>query len=247
MAIKSGPRHFVLACNLARLLGSWENQWSDLYGRNVGVVVGFSLRTNGDVESVGLDQGSGSFAEVKASRLLSHEQALIVIPMWKADVTRITGETGVLRKRISALRELESDSKANGDASSAQLEQMRAQYEVRVAKTEESSEKLLQEMRSRIEEIDRQDETLAKFLVNVNIQFRSWRDQRLVVRSNQRPLHGDEGKEREGAGGDHDRPRDVHAEGRGSAPDRGPGPRLRVVVERPEDPVTCRASTRGPS
>jgi hypothetical protein len=145
----------------------------DLSGRNVGVVVGFSLKTNGDVDSLGLDQGSGSFAEVKASRLLSHEQALIVIPMWKADVTRITGETSVLRKRISALRELESDSKANGSASSAQFEQMRAQYEARVAKTEESSEKLLQEMRSRIEDIDRQDETLAKFLVNVNIQFRS--------------------------------------------------------------------------
>jgi len=144
----------------------------DLYGRHVGVVVGFSLKTNGDVESVGLDQGSGSFAEVKASRLLSQEQALIVVPMWKSEVTRITEETGVLRKRISALRELESDSKANG-AASGQFEQLRTQYEARVAKTEESIEKLLQEMKRRMEEIDRQDENLARFLVNVNIQFRS--------------------------------------------------------------------------
>lgn len=139
----------------------------DFYGRNVGVVVGFSLKTNGDVESVGLDQGSGSFAEVKASRLLLHEQSLIVVPMWKADVTRITGETGVLRKRISALRELERDDP------SGQYAQLLAQYEARVAKTEESSEKLLQEMRSRIGEIDQQDEAIARFLINVNIQFRS--------------------------------------------------------------------------
>jgi len=145
----------------------------DLYGRNVGVVVGFSLKTNGDVESVGLDQGSGTFAEVKASRLLLHEQALIVIPMWKADVTRIAGETGVLRKRISALRELERDSKDNGATSSAQYEQLRVQYEARVAKTEESTEKLLQEMKGRTAEVDQHDETIAKFLVNVNIQFRS--------------------------------------------------------------------------
>jgi len=144
----------------------------DLYGRNVGVVVGFSLKTNGDVESVGLDQGSGSFAEVKASRILFHEQALIVIPMWKADVTRIAGETGVLRKRISALRELERDSKESG-AASGQYEQLRAQYEARVAKTEESSEKLFAEMKARMAEVDQQDETIAKFLVNVNIQFRS--------------------------------------------------------------------------
>jgi len=142
----------------------------DLYGRDVGVVVGFSLKTNGDVESVGLDQGSGSFTEVKAGRLLVHEQAMIVIPMWKADVTRITGETGVLRKRISALRELETDSKG---AASGQYEQLRAQYEARVAKAEESSEKLLQEMKGRMIEVDQQDEALAKFMVNVNIQFRS--------------------------------------------------------------------------
>jgi hypothetical protein len=145
----------------------------DLYGRHVGLVVGFSLKTNGDVDSVGLDQGSGSFAEVKAARLLLHESALIVVPMWKADVTRITGETAVLRKRISALRELERDSKESGDASSAQYEQLRSQYEARVAKTEESSDKLLQDMKNRMQEIDQQDETLAKFLVNVNIQFRS--------------------------------------------------------------------------
>lgn len=144
----------------------------DIYGRSVGVVVGFSLKTNGDVESLGLDQGSGSFSEVKAGRLLMHEEALLVIPTWKADVTRITGETGVLRKRISALRELEADSKGNG-ASSSQFEQMRAQYEARVAKTEESAEKLLQEMKGRMGEVDQQDETLARFLVNVNIQFRS--------------------------------------------------------------------------
>jgi hypothetical protein len=153
-------------------VGLLGRQAEDLYGRQVGVVVGFSLKTNGDVESVGLDQGSGSFAEVKASRLLLHEQAPIVIPTWKADVTRITGETGVLRKRISALLELERDSKESG-AAPAQFEQLRAQYEARVAKTEESSEKLLQEMKGRMEELDQQDETVSKFLVNVSIQFRS--------------------------------------------------------------------------
>jgi hypothetical protein len=145
----------------------------DLYGRQVGVVVGFSLKTNGDVESVGLDQGSGSFTEVKAGRLFLHEQALVVVPAWKADVVRITGETGVLRKRVSALRELERDSKESGEAASGQYEQLRAQYEARIAKIEESSDKLLQEIKSRTNQIDQEDETVAKFLVNVNIQFRS--------------------------------------------------------------------------
>ncbi len=171
MPIKSGPRLSFPSMQSSEAVGFLGKTVEDLYGRSVGVVVGFSLKTNGDVESVGLDQGSGSFAEVKAGRV--HEQSLIVIPTWKADVTRIAGETGVLRKRVSALRELERDSGESGAGSSAQYEQLRAQYEARIAKTEESSEKLLQEMKGRTEEIDRQDETVAKFLVNVNIQFRS--------------------------------------------------------------------------
>jgi hypothetical protein len=145
----------------------------DLYGRHVGAIVGFSLKTNGDVDSVGVDLGSGSFAEVKSNRLLLHEQALIVVPMWKADVMRITGETGVLSKRISALQELAKDSQEGGSASQAQYDQLRAQYETRLAKVQESSDRLLQEMKGRMEEIDRADEAMAKFLVNVNIQFRS--------------------------------------------------------------------------
>ena len=172
MPIKSGRRYSCPSMQSSEAVGLLGKSAEDLYGRQVGVVVGFTLKTNGDVESVGLDQGSGAFTEVKAGRLLLHEEALVVIPAWKADVARITGETGVLRKRISALRELERGSKESG-ASSGQYEQLRAQYEARIAKIEESSEKLLQEITSRTDEIAQQDETIAKFLVNVNIQFMS--------------------------------------------------------------------------
>jgi hypothetical protein len=145
----------------------------DLYGRHVGAVVGFSLKTNGDVDSIGVDSGNGSFTEVKSNRLLLQEQALVVLPTWKADVMRITGETGVLSKRISALHELAKDSQEGGVASQAQYDQLRAQYEMRLAKVQESSDRLLLEMKSRMEEIDRADDAVSKFLVNVNIQFRS--------------------------------------------------------------------------
>jgi len=64
--------------------------------------------------------------------------------MWKADVMRITGETEVLRKRISALQELSKDPKESGTASLAQYEQMRGLYETRLTKLQESSDKLLQ-------------------------------------------------------------------------------------------------------
>jgi hypothetical protein len=144
----------------------------DLYGRHVGIVVGFSLKINGDVESVGMDQGNGSFSDIKSNRLLDHEEGLVVIPLWKADVTRITAEIAVLRKRITALDDIKNDH-ADESVSPGHYEQLRGQYEARVAKIQESSEKLIQEINSRTEELNQQDETVAKFLVNVNIQFRS--------------------------------------------------------------------------
>jgi len=145
----------------------------DIYGRHVGVVVGFSLKTNGDVDSLGVDGGTDHFTELKSTRLLFHEQTLVVVPMWKADVTRITGEVSVLRRRIAALQSLGKDPGADASISPAQYGQLRAQYEGRVAKIQESSEKLLVDIKTRKDELDRQDESLATFLVNVNIQYRS--------------------------------------------------------------------------
>jgi hypothetical protein len=144
----------------------------DLYGRHVGVVVGLSLKTNGDVESMGMDQGNGSFSEIKSNRLFLHDNGLIVAPLWKADVARITGEISVLRKRIAALDDLKNH-QDEGSLSTGQYEQLRGQYEARVAKIQESSDKLTQEINGRMEELNQQDETLARFLVSVNIQFRS--------------------------------------------------------------------------
>lgn len=144
----------------------------DLYGRRIGVAVGYSLKTNGDVDSIGVDQGSGSFIEVKSNRLVIHEQALIVVPLWKADVMRLTGETDILTKRLSALLELLKDS-SDGSRSLAQYSQLRGEYEARLAKVQQSSERLFSEIKTRMEEIETSEKALADFLVDVNIQFRS--------------------------------------------------------------------------
>jgi hypothetical protein len=154
------------------IIGFMGKHVEDLYGRDIGAVVGFTLKTNGDVESVGLDQGNGSFAEVKSGRLVLHEQSLIVVPSWKADVMRMSGEAGVLKKRVSALKELARDSRTDS-AAVGQYDQMRAQYEARLVKIQESMEKLLQEMNARISELDVQNLALDKFLAPINIQFRS--------------------------------------------------------------------------
>lgn len=144
---------------------------SDLYGRHVGLVAGFSLKTTGEVESIGVDSGSGSFEELRSDRLILYDASLIVIPGWKAELIRITGETGVLRKRLLALQELGKDPAT--PSAKAQYEQLGAQYRGRLAKVRESTGKLLQEIKTRAEELDRDDQAIERFMVNVGVQFRS--------------------------------------------------------------------------
>jgi len=145
---------------------------SDLYGRTIGVVVGYSLKTNGDVESLGVDQGSGRFAEVGAERLVFYERSYIAVPTWKTEMIRITEETTVLRNRLLALQELSKDAEEGG-ASKAQYDQMGVQYRGRLVKIRESRDRLLKEIDARIEELDHHDQSISRFLVNINMQYRS--------------------------------------------------------------------------
>jgi len=73
-------------------------------------------------------------------------------------------------------------------------------------KLQESSDKLLQEMRGRVEELDRQDETFAKFLVNVTIQFRSGEINEESFKVIGDHCGANEGEEREREGRAHGRP-----------------------------------------
>lgn len=144
----------------------------DLYGRRIGVVVGFSIKTNGDVDSLGVDQGSGRFAEIASERLVAYERSYIVVPTWKTELIRVTEETTVLRNRLLALQELSKDAE-DGGAPGLQYDQLAVQYRGRLAKIRESRDKLLKEIDARMEELDRHDQAMARFLVNVNTQFRS--------------------------------------------------------------------------
>lgn len=143
----------------------------DLYGRHVGLVVGFTLRTDGDVDSLGVDFGSGRFREVTSARLIVYDRTLVVVPEWKAEMMRIADETGVLRKRLLALREMGKDE--TGPAAMLRYDQLQTQYRSRLAKLQESRERLLQDISARMEEIDQQAHALERFMISVNVQFRS--------------------------------------------------------------------------
>jgi len=154
----------------AEAVGFLGRPIEDLYGRQVGVVVGFSLKTDGDIDSLGVDEGSGSFREIASGRLIVYDRALVVVPAWKVELMRTTEQKEVLRKRLLALDEMGGEAERGAKA---QLDQLRIQYRSRLVKLQESCERLLQDIDSRMDEIAQQDEAVARFLIEVKVQFGS--------------------------------------------------------------------------
>ena len=141
----------------------------DIYGRYVGYVVGFSVDTTGELRSVGVDQGSGEFAEYPNNRIISDKDGLIAVPSWKVETEGLGKETEMVRRRAQALEDLAKE----GEIPTHLYEEMYKQYSEQLTKLQESYNNLGQRLRRRKEELDHQGELLDRFLANVKVQFRS--------------------------------------------------------------------------
>lgn len=141
----------------------------DIYGRYVGYVVGFSVDTTSELRSVGVDQGSGEFAEYPNNRIISDKDGLIVVPGWKVETEGLGKEAELVRRRTRALEDLAKE----GEIPPHLHEEMYKQYSEQLTSLQQSYDNLAQKLRRRIEELDHQGEVVDRFLANVKVQFRS--------------------------------------------------------------------------
>lgn len=141
----------------------------DIYGRYVGFVVGFSVATSGELNSVGVDQGNGEFTEYPSQRIVSAAEGFIVIPSWKVDCENLGKEIDGVRRRAKALQDLAKE----GEIPRTLFEEMLGKYNDEAAKIRETYGSLGESMAVRIGELEEQGETLDRFLVNVKVQYRA--------------------------------------------------------------------------
>lgn len=141
----------------------------DTYGRYVGFVVGFSVDTSGELKSMGVDQGSGEFAEYSNDRIVSDSEGFIVIPAWKAESEGLGKDVDGVRKRAKALQELASE----GEVPRSLYEEMFSQYSSEAQKIQEAYKSLATKMVKRAQDLDRQRQSLDRFLVTVKVQYRA--------------------------------------------------------------------------
>jgi len=134
----------------------------DIYGRDVGLCVGYAVDLAGNVKMIGIEQGT-IFSEYPADYIASiGEEGLVIMPEWKAESRRVGMAKGVLDKRVDALgRMLRA-----GEISRKVYDQMNGNLmEVR-----QTHEELSRALVKRLEELEANEDKISTFLAKVKMQ-----------------------------------------------------------------------------
>src|SRR5437867_1412260 len=84
----------------------------DIYGTHIGKVVGIITEIDGEIETVGVDCGSGGLKQLPYEQLVIQGEYVVFIPKWRLDAQRLLSEKCLALKRINALQAIvaENDS-----------------------------------------------------------------------------------------------------------------------------------------
>ncbi len=135
----------------------------DIYGRNLGRCIGFTVDLSGNLRTIGVELGT-SFQEYPADRLLAgrEEDGIVTIPDWKADSRRVGMEKGVLEKRINALTKMLEA----GEISQKVYDDMyKGLMTIRA-----SHEQLSRDLVRRLDALEENDDKINTFLARVKLQ-----------------------------------------------------------------------------
>lgn len=119
----------------------------DIYGRNMGEVVGIIFNLDGKIQSIAVSESAGRFVSYPGARVAKRESQLVVVPEWRAEAENLARQKESLKKREEAIEELarcrDLDAKiydemsAEITAARASHQRLREKVEVRLRELEE--------------------------------------------------------------------------------------------------------------
>lgn len=141
----------------------------DIYGRYIGYVIGLSLDPMGQLNSIGVDAGNGSFFEYPHNQVMIDNENLVLIPTWKAECDNYREESSLTQRRFQALDDLLK----NGEIPQYVYEELCRQYKDAMSRLQEIHSDLTTRLKQRIDELDRQTKSLERFLGNIKVQHKT--------------------------------------------------------------------------
>lgn len=148
---------------LRRFLGK---SVTDVYGRNVGTVVGLTMDDQGEIAMIGVEHGNGKFETYDSNHVMVEGGAIVLIPVWKVDAEKLMKEFALAHKRLQALDLLMQE----GRITQYVYTDLRKTYETATAELEEMRKILIEKLKARADEVETQVRDLEKFLANIEVQ-----------------------------------------------------------------------------
>ena len=150
-------------------LGFVGKQVKDIYGTFIGRVVGIITEIDGEIETVGIDCGSGGLKQLPYEQLVIQGDYVFFIPKWRLDAQRLLRQKSLTLKRIKALQDIV----AENDSMKEDAELVYVKYEKKLVELEGMEKQVNDTLNSRIGELDAEARNIKAVLFDAKLQFRS--------------------------------------------------------------------------
>jgi len=135
----------------------------DIYGRHLGQVVTILKNSDGELESIKVDQSEGRLVKYSAEQIMTDKEEIVIIPEWKIQAEQMIKELNTFRNRMVALEAMlerkEVSKEIYGNLKSNQQHSMNS--------LEEKNIEFISSMKEQQKELDRQINELTNFLVEI--------------------------------------------------------------------------------
>lgn len=150
-------------------LGFVGKQVKDIYGTYIGKVVGIITEIDGEIETVGVDTGSGGLKQLPYEQLVIQGDYVFFIPKWRLDAQRLLRQKSLTLKRIKALQDIV----AENDGMKEDAELVYIKYEKKLLEIEASEKQVNDTLNARLAELDSESKNIKAVLFDAKLQFRS--------------------------------------------------------------------------
>ena len=141
----------------------------DIYGTHIGKVVGIITEIDGEIETVGVDCGSGGLKQLPYEQLVIQGEYVFFIPKWRLDAQRLLRQKSLTLKRIKALQDIV----AENDSMKDDAELVSIKYEKKLSEIEGGEKQVNDRLNARLAELDAEARNIKSLLFDAKLQFRS--------------------------------------------------------------------------
>jgi len=141
----------------------------DTYSRKIGKIIGLGIDDFGELKTLHVEHGSGNLGQYFCENIVINRGEVILIPEWKVSSELVQKELDRVSRRIQALGDLLKDQQIPPNI----YEELRKKQGATLAELKRRKEELVEGLRRRSGQIDRQVDELIRFLIGVKMEYKA--------------------------------------------------------------------------